>query len=1034
MSLSLAPRGRRVALLTAFSVVVAGLSFGGAAGTASADGPTTYPITGPDWATALTQIHSATSAEADGDVIQLDVDDIVDYSHAQTINFSQSSTLDLNGHTLQINQITISAGKTLTIEDSAGGGVINTDPDLYFTSPAAGIVVNSGESLVIDGGTIHANGAGQAHNGPGIGSGSAAAGSVTINGGDVYAIAGNSGAGVGGSNGRAGGAFTMTGGTLHATGAGAGAGIGGGGGGGAGASGGAVNISGGTIVATGAANASGIGGGSGGNSGNVTISDGTVTASGDATGIGSGNGSYSLRVSAGTFSMTGGDVTASATGSASSAGIGGGFWGSTGDIDIEGGTVHATGADTGAGIGSGNGAGAGDITIKNATVTATSANASAIGGSSGGAGSVGDILIGDGADVTASMTNPTQSIPVVGASDGEAYDSFELSGTLHVPTNNYLAVPSGSLLTIDSSGVLDGGGTILGSGTIANGGVIDAGDVWDTKRTDDHNTLTVTGNDYLVDFEPSAPNPGDANTETSERIYAPSFTALGSSLPALADEQGQIAQGWGASVDAGELWTNDTEFTEPTTTLYGLWDAVTSITLVAQSTSFGAGDNTGYEVIGTGSESENSDQTAWATVTSDTASDVIDSTAHTVTATAAGTHDIHASLASLTGGATLQNGAFFTVTAGDAGDPPVLAFLDAPTTAYPGAYFNYALTTTDSYGNPVSAVTTKVTTNVKGDTVKGSTVKFTKLGSHTITAKSGTVTKTMTTNVVKDQTAIDLTGSPITQAAGQTKSILVHLTPGLSNVTPVGKIRVYYGSKYVAATVKKASALSVKLPKFTKAGSYSIYVKYYGSGTYAPLTGTSFTYTVTPLAAVKLVFENPSTKGYLGDFPITLDTHDKYGNVVTADAAVQLSTPSSAVLIDGSDVAHILSLGKAVINASDGSLTATRKFTVVKDTPTIGALPGKSFDAQTESTLSVLITPVHSTEVLTGTVTLHFGSHAIVGNTTIDGSGSTATYTVDFDLPALPAGTYSTYITYSGDGSYSAVTTKKVKVKLVAGA
>ena len=1021
---SRSPRARRVALLTAFSVIVAGLSFGGAAGVAAADGPTTYSITGGTWQASLQLIDHDISVMSDGDVIQLNVDVPVDVESQQFITFTHSATLDLNGHALDIDQIKIGANKTLTIEDSGTIGTIYTDPDNYFASPAPGIEVDAGESLIVEGGTIDANGAAQAHNGPGIGSGSGTAGSVTVHGGSIYAYGGTDGAGIGGSAGHSGGSFTQDGGFVYARGAGNSAGIGGG----SGHSGGTVNISGGTLTAIGAAGAAGIGGGSGGGSGSFTISAGTVTATGQAAGIGSGDGSSSSTTTAGAFSITGGDVTATSTGTTGAAGIGGGYYGNAGNIDIEGGTVYAYGSGNGAAIGSGLSGNAGDITIKNATVTATSEVGPAIGGGSGGGlGSVGNILIGEGADVTASASSPNQQISVVGAGYGAAFATFELAGELNVPTGNFVYIPSGQLLTIDSTGILSGDSTVAGSGTVDNGGIIKASDVWDILRAT-RNTLTVTGNDFLVNFEPISPNTSAPNTEISERIYAPSFADADTDLPPLDDQQGEIARGWADAPDGGDFWDPSTDFTDATTTLYGLWDAVTSISISADSPSIPAGGNTGYTVTGTGSESDTSDQTAWATVTSSDASDGVDAGAHTVTASKAGTHTIHATLVSLANNPTLTSLGFFTVTAGDAGDPPVLAFVDAPTTAYPGLYFNYSLGTTDAYGNPVTAVPTKLKSSVSSDTVKGATIKFAKLGSHTITATSGTTKQTIVTNVVLDTAAVDLT-APANQIAGKSTTVHLQLTPGLSGATPIGKVRVYYGTKYVSASVTKATAISVKLPVLKTTGGYPLHVKYYGSGTYATLTSDSQAFAVLPAAASKLVFENPSTKGYLGDFPVSLDTADKYGNVVTSDEAVGLSTPTLGLEITSGNM-HISKLGKAVIHATDSSngFSATRTFTVVKDTPPISALTPSPIDANVETTVSVQVSPVHSNAILVGAITLHLGTQTIVGNSTIHTAGSLNYYTVDFDLPATSAGTYSAHITFAGDGAYNAVTTKTVKV------
>ena len=160
-----------------------------------------------------------------------------------------------------------------------------------------------------------------------------------------------------------------------------------------------------------------------------------------------------------------------------------------------------------------------------------------------------------------------------------------------------------------------------------------------------------------------------------------------------------------------------------------------------------------------------------------------------------------------------------------------------------------------------------------------------------------------------------------------------------------------------------------------------------------------------------------------------MDTVDKYGNVVTSGEEVNYSTPTIG-LIFGAGTVDLTKLGKAEISASDTSngFSATRKFTVVKDTPPISALTPTPIDANTETTVSVQLSPVHSNAFLVGAITLHFGTQTIVGNSTIHTDGDLNYYTVDFDLPATAVGTYSAHISFAGDGAYNAVTTKTVKV------
>ena len=91
------------------------------------------------------------------------------------------------------------------------------------------------------------------------------------------------------------------------------------------------------------------------------------------------------------------------------AGVGGGFCGN-GEVSISGGEVTAQGGDFAAGIG-GGGNGSGKVTIKNGKVTAkTNSSAAAIGGGNGGSG---DVTILDGR-VTTTLVNNNSSVTGIG--------------------------------------------------------------------------------------------------------------------------------------------------------------------------------------------------------------------------------------------------------------------------------------------------------------------------------------------------------------------------------------------------------------------------------------------------------------------------------------------------------------------------------------------------------------------------------------------------------------------------------------------
>ena len=184
--------------------------------------------------------------------------------------------------------------------------------------------------ITVNGGEIHATGAGDCGDGIGTGDSANECPDILINGGEITAQGGGSGAGIGCYHDAT---LTINGGTITAVG-----GVSDGGVGGAGIGGNYVNqdagtivINGGTVSAVGGdgrnpnSGGAGIGGASGGNGGSVTVNGGSVTAVGGAqggAGIGPGARTYLFPMEPGeisTIEINGGQITASA---ANAAGIG----------------------------------------------------------------------------------------------------------------------------------------------------------------------------------------------------------------------------------------------------------------------------------------------------------------------------------------------------------------------------------------------------------------------------------------------------------------------------------------------------------------------------------------------------------------------------------------------------------------------------------------------------------------------------------------------------------------------------------------
>ena len=301
--------------------------------------------------------------------------------HTVTIEAGEGKTVDV---TLENVNIDASSGAAVSVTGKGDTNIeLNGNNTLTSSSGYAGLEHNKTD----DSGTLTIQDE-KNDDGSAKGGASDTTGSLTANGGFHSA-------GIGGSDGHDG-QVTITGGEITATGGSSGTGVGGAGiGGGAGdtdavGGDGDVTISGGTINAAGGNEAAGIGGGAFGN-GTVIITGGDITAkaTGDyGAGIGGGYGakpSGTLIGGNGTVTISGGTIT-EASGGYMAAGIGSGFQG-LGTVTIEGDAVikNAQGGGAGAGIGSGT-YGDSEIIIRDNAVienAESSANGAGIGSGQG---------------------------------------------------------------------------------------------------------------------------------------------------------------------------------------------------------------------------------------------------------------------------------------------------------------------------------------------------------------------------------------------------------------------------------------------------------------------------------------------------------------------------------------------------------------------------------------------------------------------------------------------------------------------------
>ncbi|MBO4572456.1 MAG: hypothetical protein J5762_01630, partial [Clostridia bacterium] len=125
----------------------------------------------------------------------------------------------------------------------------------------------------------------------------------------------------------------------------------------------------GAIVATGGENAAGIGSGYAGNGGDVNIHGGVITVNGGEYGAGIGGGDGDTGGgNGGNVKIYGGVITA--TGGFVAAGIGGGYFGNGGNVNIYGGVITANGGKYASGIGGGKGGNGGNVNIHGGVITA----------------------------------------------------------------------------------------------------------------------------------------------------------------------------------------------------------------------------------------------------------------------------------------------------------------------------------------------------------------------------------------------------------------------------------------------------------------------------------------------------------------------------------------------------------------------------------------------------------------------------------------------------------------------------------------
>ena len=330
---------------------------------------------------------------------------------------SQNLTLDRRVTVSGTVNLILMDGKTLTVTGGIQVGEGST-LNIYAQSGNTGVLIAGNK---------------QNSYAAGIGGnkGSYNAGTITVNGGQITATGGYSSAGIGGASeyypylGSAGNITIRGKANVVATGGEYSSGIGCGSGG----IGGSITIDGNARVQARAlegysGSGAAIGSGRGGYVNSITISGGTVIATGANMGSAIGNGNSNSGGDGGTISITGGDVTATATGS-----WGAGIGGLCKSITIGGNAVvHATGGNRGAGIGGYYQKAVGNITVEgNANVTATGgASGAGIGTGSEAEGET--VITITGGTVNASMSASNGAAAIGSGNKSKGKTTVSISG------------------------------------------------------------------------------------------------------------------------------------------------------------------------------------------------------------------------------------------------------------------------------------------------------------------------------------------------------------------------------------------------------------------------------------------------------------------------------------------------------------------------------------------------------------------------------------------------------------------------------
>jgi subtilase family serine protease len=294
------------------------------------------------------------------------------------------------------------------------------------------------------------------------------------------------------------------------------------------------------------------------------------------------------------------------------------------------------------------------------------------------------------------------------------------------------------------------------------------------------------------------------------------------------------------------------------------------------------------------------------------------------------------------------------------------------------------------------------------------------------TSDAGTHTATMTVT-------LNPTG---TVSSADTLTISVAVTG--ADGTPTGSVAVSGGGFSGNGTLNGSGDTTITVPAGTLApGSDTLTVTYSGDTTYA---STSKTETVTVAAALPTVTVSAPASGNINNAltPVTvtvsgpLGSTTPTGTVTLAQTGGTYSSPAETLsssgtytftipagsLTSGTDTLTATYSGNTTYTTATGSTTVVMVGTVLIAPTAVTVTPSPTaIDTSQGLNLAVRVTGTGATP--TGTITLTSPSISSVQPATLDASGSAP---LAIPAGALPAGTDSITVTYSGDATYKSAT------------